>query len=100
MSPRPPVWTAGGGDAVADRVAPCGGRCPGLGGQVVPGAVEEFAGDDAVFAVRNEDRNTGQVRGVRRHSCLEGQGAAENRGTGVQCLAPEASTLVGAAGRT
>ena len=79
----PSWWTVVGGELVAAGPAVRDGGAPGLGQQVVPGAVEELAGDDVVaVALGDEDRQVGQPPGVGREARLEGQGPVEDRGPG------------------
>ena len=59
-------------------------RGTGLGQHVVPGPVEELARDDVVaVALGNEQRQVGQPAGVGQETCVERQGAVEDRGAGV-----------------
>jgi hypothetical protein len=74
----------GGGDVVAAGVAVGGGRCAGLVEQVAPGALEQLPRNHVVgVALGNQDRQVGQPAGLDRDAGVEGEGAVEDRGTGV-----------------
>jgi hypothetical protein len=72
------------GDAVPAGVADGDGRGAGFAEQVLPGPVEELAGDHGVLlALRDGDRDPGEAGGRGGDAGVERQRAVQDRGAGV-----------------